>query len=191
MKTIDAFQGEYRFLSNFWPCYLMYQDILYPTTEHAYQAAKVSSHDIKIKIRNCSTPAAAKDFFETNTIKPDPGWTIEKKLLVMQELLVTKFGGKEPLLTRALLATGDADLIEGNTWNDTFWGVCNGSGENHLGRLLVKVREELVRQKQAIIFQLAKASSNDAVAAVLSLTARELYEKMIAFKIQNKEYWIS
>jgi DNA-binding NtrC family response regulator len=109
----------------------------------------------------------------------------------MEELLMIKFGGKEPLLTRALLATGEAALIEGNSWNDTFWGVYNGSGENHLGRLLVKVREELVRQKQQIIFQLAHAQNNDGVAEALSITARELYEKMIAFNIQNKEYWIS
>jgi hypothetical protein len=102
-----------------------------------------------------------------------------------------KFGGKEPLLTRALLATVDADLVEGNTWNDEFWGVCNGSGENNLGRLLVKVREELFRQKQEILFQLTKHSRNDLVAEALLITPRELYEKMIAFKIQNKEYWIS
>ena len=191
MKTINEFQGEYRFLSNFWPSYLMYKDILYPTTEHAYQAAKVDSSDIKTGIKNCHTPAEAKDYLETHRIKPAPEWTIAKKLVVMEELLMIKFGGKEPFLTRALLATGDAELIEGNTWNDTFWGVCNGSGENHLGRLLVKVRDELIRQKQEIIFQFAEAPCNDAIADALSITPRELYEKMVAFKIKNKEYWIS
>ena len=191
MKTINEFQGEYRFLSNFWPCYLMYQSIVYPTAEHAYQAAKVESLDLKTKIKNCYTPADAKDWLETHKIKPAPEWTIAKKLLVMEELLMIKFGGKDPFLTRAILATGDASLIEGNTWNDTFWGVCNNSGENNLGRLLMKVREELVRQKQRIIFQLSENHRNDAVAEVLSITPRELYEKMIAFKIQNKEYWIS
>jgi ribA/ribD-fused uncharacterized protein len=191
LKTINEFQGEYRFLSNFFPCYLMYQNIIYPTAEHAYQAAKCADHDIKINIKNCPTPAAAKDFFEKHQIDPDPGWTIEKKLAIMEELLEIKFGGKEPLLTRALLITGDANLVEGNTWNDTFWGVCNNSGENHLGRLLVKIREELILQKERIIFQLTQAPGNDAVAAALSITPRELYEKMIAFSIQNKEYWIS
>jgi N-glycosidase YbiA len=191
LKTIPEFQGEYRFLSNFWPCYLMYQDIVYPTAEHAYQAAKVESHDIKISIQNCPTPAAAKDYLETHQINPSPEWNIEKKLFVMEEILMIKFGGKEPFLTRALLATGDADLVEGNSWNDSFWGVCNGKGENHLGRLLVKLREELIRQKEQIIFQLTKASHNDALAEALSITQRQLYEKMIAFKIQNKEYWIS
>lgn len=191
LKTINAFQGEYRFLSNFWPCYLLYQDILYPTAEHAYQSAKVESHDLKISIKKCPTPAAAKDFLQLYKINPAPAWTIAKKLEVMEELLLIKFGGKEPFLTRALLATGDADLIEGNTWNDTFWGVCNGTGENHLGRLLVKVREELIQQKQRIIFQLEKTPRNDDVAEALSITPRELYEKMIGFNIQNKEYWIS
>jgi ribA/ribD-fused uncharacterized protein len=191
LKPITEFQGEYRFLSNFWPCYLAYQDILYPTAEHAYQAAKVESLAIKTAIKNCATPAEAKDYFEIHKIKPAPGWTLAKKLLVMEELLMIKFGGKDPFLTRALLATGDADLVEGNTWNDTFWGQSNGSGENHLGRLLMKVREEMIRQKKRIIIQLAETPGNDAVAQALSITPRELYEKMIAFKIQNKEYWIS
>jgi ribA/ribD-fused uncharacterized protein len=191
LKTINGFLGEYRFLSNFWPCYVMYEEMVFPTAEHAYQAAKVADHEVKIKIKNCPTPAEAKDFFETHKISPDPGWTIEKKLVIMEELLVIKFCGKEPLLTRALLDTGDADLVEGNTWNDTFWGVCNGSGENHLGRLLIKVRGDLFRQKEEILFQLGKNSNNADAAVALSITQRELYEKMIAFRIQNKEYWIS
>ena len=164
---------------------------MYPTAEHAYQAAKVESPDLKTRIKNCHTPAEAKDFFETYNIKPDPGWTTEKKLIVMEEILMIKFGGKEPLLTRALLATGDAALIEGNTWNDTFWGVCNNTGENNLGRILMKVREELFRQKEQIIFQLELKHDNATVANALSITPRCLYERMIAFKIQNKEYWIS
>ena len=148
MKSINEFQGEYRWLSNFWPCYLIYQDILYPSVEHAYQATKVENVDIKTAIKNCQTPADAKDFFEVQGVRPDPGWTIPKKLGIMEELLKIKFGGKDPFLTRALLETCDADIIEGNTWNDTFWGVCNGSGENNLGRLLMKVREELFQQNQ-------------------------------------------
>ena len=191
MKTINEFQGEYRFLSNFWPCYLVYQNMVYPTAEHAYQAAKVESADIKERIRNCPTPANAKDYFEVNKVNPDPGWTVEKKLMVMEELLRIKFSGSEPFLTRALLGTGDAGLIEGNNWDDTFWGVCNNIGENNLGKLLMKIREELIRQKEQIILQLELGLTNDAVANVLAITPRQLYEKMMAFKIQNKEYWIS
>jgi ribA/ribD-fused uncharacterized protein len=169
----------------------MYQNIEYPTAEHAYQAAKLESPDLKTKIKNCPTPAEAKDFFETYQIKPGPGWTISKKLHIMEEILMIKFGGKDPLLTRALLATGDSELIEGNTWDDRFWGVCNHSGENNLGKILMKIREELVLQKQRIISQLAVSPNNDVVANALLITPRELYEKMIAFNIQNKEYWIT
>ncbi len=191
MKSINQFQRKYRWLSNFWPCYLVYHEIQYPTVEHAYQAAKVESLYLKTKIKNCPTPAEAKDFFETHEIKPDPGWAIAKKLRIMEELLRIKFSGREPFLTRLLLETGDADLVEGNTWNDIFWGVCNGSGENNLGKLLMKVREELNQQKQLIISQLKSAANNAAVAETLSISQRELYEKMIAFKVKNKEYWMS
>ena len=191
MKSIDHFQGQYRWLSNFWPCYLVYHDILYPTVEHAYQAAKVEDLALKIKIKDCPTPAEAKDFFQTHSVKPAAGWTIEKKLAIMEELLKIKFSGIDPFLTRALLETGDAELIEGNTWNDTFWGVYNGAGENNLGRLLMKVRNELIIQKQLIVSQLGSAVNNAAIAEKLSITQRELYEKMIAFNIKNKEYWIS
>jgi N-glycosidase YbiA len=191
LKIINAFQGEYRFLSNFWPCYLVYNNLLYPTVEHAYQAAKVESAEVKTMIKDCHTPAEAKDYLEIHTIKPGLDWTVDKKLLVMEQLLMIKFGGKEPFLTRSLLATEDATLIEGNTWNDNFWGVCDNTGENNLGRLLMKVREELFRQKEQIILQLALKQENTAIANTLSITPRSLYEKMIAFSIQNKEYWIS
>ena len=59
----------------------------------------------------------------------------------MKILLRQKFG--DAWLRAKLLATGDAELIEGNYWHDTFWGMCNGKGENHLGRLLMEVRSEL------------------------------------------------
>ena len=191
MKTVSEFQGEYRVLSNFWPCYLKFRDLEYPTAEHAYQAAKVEDPFIKQKIRDCGTPAEAKDYFETKGIKADPGWTTEKKLDVMEEILMIKFGGKEPLLTRALLATGDRPLIEGNTRNDHFWGVCNDHGENNLGKILMKIRAELFRQKDEILEQLELKHANAIIAKNLSITTRSLYERMVAFKIQNKEFWIS
>jgi hypothetical protein len=57
------------------------------------------------------------------------------------ELLAQKFS--YPYYRDLLLATGDAELIEGNVWNDVFWGVCNGIGKNWLGKLLMQVREVL------------------------------------------------
>ena len=56
----------------------------------------------------------------------------------MRDLLVQKFGSGQ--LREKLLATGDAELVEENTWGDTFWGVCNGRRENMLGTLLMDIR---------------------------------------------------
>lgn len=65
---------------------------------------------------------------------------------VMLQLLRQKFLGDEEL-RRKLLRTGDAMLVEGNYWGDTYWGVCFGSGKNMLGKLLMQVREELRKGK--------------------------------------------
>lgn len=52
---------------------------------------------------------------------------------------------QDNLLARKLCDTGDAHLVEGNSWGDTFWGVDNatGEGENRLGRILMEVRADL------------------------------------------------
>ena len=63
----------------------------------------------------------------------------EVKIEVMREVLRCKFS-QNPDLKAKLIATGDAELIEGNNWNDRFWGVCRGVGQNHLGRLLMELR---------------------------------------------------
>lgn len=61
----------------------------------------------------------------------------------MSGLVRQKFNHRYPELRTKLLSTGDLEIIEGNHWGDTFWGVCNGTGENHLGRILMQVREDL------------------------------------------------
>jgi predicted NAD-dependent protein-ADP-ribosyltransferase YbiA (DUF1768 family) len=63
------------------------------------------------------------------------------KIQVMRDVLRLKFAN--PGLRDRLLETGDRELIEGNTWGDTFWGVCRGSGKNWLGQLLMELRGEL------------------------------------------------
>ena len=65
------------------------------------------------------------------------------KIDIMRQVLKSKFT-QNPELKAKLIATGDAELIEGNNWNDRFWGVCRGVGQNHLGKLLMEVRAELV-----------------------------------------------
>lgn len=59
----------------------------------------------------------------------------------MEDLLRLKFSNRE--VANLLILTGDEELIEGNWWGDKFWGIYNGEGENHLGKLLMKIRGEL------------------------------------------------
>lgn len=50
---------------------------------------------------------------------------------------------QHPGLRKLLFDTGNEELVEINSWGDTYWGVCNGEGENRLGKILMRVREEL------------------------------------------------
>lgn len=59
----------------------------------------------------------------------------------MENLIHQKFS-QEPLRSQ-LLNTGEEELVEGNTWGDTYWGICNGKGQNNLGKILMKVRNQL------------------------------------------------
>lgn len=135
---IDSFNGKYRFLSNFAPCKVIFEDIEYPSTEHAYQAAKTLDISLRKQFRACGKPSDAKKLGRKIVLRPD--WeTI--KFEVMEQLLRAKFA--QPDFKRALLNTGDEELIEGNTWGDTVWGVCKGKGQNNLGKILMKIRKDL------------------------------------------------
>ena len=130
MKTINGFKGEYRWLSNF--VGLDGQ----PTVEHRYQAAKAVRECDRNLILYCTTPGRAKNFAKTIAIRHD--WN-DIRLTIMEQLLIDKFT-KEPFRT-LLLATKGVYLEETNDWGDTFWGVCNGVGENNLGRLIMRIRD--------------------------------------------------
>ena len=136
MKSIDKFFGEYRFLSNFWFAETTYEGLTYPTSEHAYQAAKSNDQAVRKAFQKLPTPGLAKS---AGAALP---WNNDfNKLQVMYDVVKNKFS-KEPMRSK-LLSTGDAELIEGNSWGDVFWGVCRGVGENNLGKILMRVRNEI------------------------------------------------
>jgi ribA/ribD-fused uncharacterized protein len=139
IDKIGEFQGEYRFLSNFWPAEIVYEGITYPTAEHAYQAAKTLDVEQRKKIAAMSTPAEAKAAGRALKLRDD--WDTAK-FVVMEDVVRYKFT-HHPDLRAKLLATGDKLLEEGNTWNDRIWGIYQGQGENHLGKILMKIRSEL------------------------------------------------
>ena len=138
MEPIREFQGKYRFLSNFWPATVSLLDdsSLYPSVETAYQAAKTTDVSKRTPFMY-SSPGTSKRLGRKLKLRED--WETVK-LNVMLNLLRRKFA--HPLLKQKLLSTGEAKLIEGNYWGDTFWGVCKGVGENNLGKLLMQVRKE-------------------------------------------------
>lgn len=136
MSVIKGFRGQYGFLSNFYPCNIEYQGLIYHSLENAFQAAKTTNHLLRQQFLQSSSEA--KRLGRAITIRKD--WD-EVKLGIMTTLVRYKFE-KDPL-KRILLATGDCYIEETNTWKDTYWGVCNGVGENHLGIILMNIREDL------------------------------------------------
>lgn len=139
MNTITEFQGKHRFLSNFWPASVILGGIEYPTVEHAYQAAKSIDPDYRKRVLACERPGKAKRLSRSVTLRSD--WE-SVKVDVMFDLVKQKFTRHEHL-KNLLFDTGNSMLIEGNKWGDTFWGVCRGQGQNHLGKILMTIRKEI------------------------------------------------
>jgi ribA/ribD-fused uncharacterized protein len=141
MTTIDRFTGDHEFLSNYYASPIEVDGILYATVEHAFHAAKTLKLDEKRGIAAAATPGDAKRMGRLVEARAD--WE-EVKVGIMEDLVRLKFGTHSSL-REMLLATGDAQLIEGNWWKDTFWGVCRGAGRNELGKILMRVRAELAK----------------------------------------------
>lgn len=137
-SPIGRFEGPWRFLSNFWPSPVEYSHATFPTAEHAYQAQKDPSRAHQEAILACATPGQAKRVGARAWLRPS--WD-ELRVHVMRDVLNRKFADRG--LALKLLGTGIRDLVEGNDWGDTFWGVCRGRGENTLGKLLMDLRREM------------------------------------------------
>jgi len=135
MSIIDSFSGDYSFLSNFYPVDVEFDGEVYPSVEHAYQAAKTYDISARELIRLTVDPGRAKQLGKAVEIHSE--WD-KTKISIMNELLVKKF--QDPKLRIMLMNTEGSDLLEGNYWGDTFWGVCNGVGKNHLGQILMSIR---------------------------------------------------
>lgn len=143
MSKIISFNNQFRFLSNFWPYEVVLDHIRYRTVEHAYQAAKTLSIVERDIINKLATPGQAKRYGKRVTLRKD--WNVIK-IPVMIDLIQQKFS-KESALAYKLIETYPLEIEEGNTWGDTFWGICNDKGQNHLGIILMKQREFLMKDK--------------------------------------------
>ena len=139
MNKIAEFRGKYFFLSNFYGAKVEYNGLSFLNNEAAFQAQKVLDNQTRNKFCNLP-PNKAKSLGRHVTLRDD--WESVKDN-IMYNIVLNKFSQNISLQER-LLATGDSILIEGNTWNDTYWGVCNGVGKNMLGKILMGVRNKCV-----------------------------------------------
>ena len=146
-NVIDSFHGDHEFLSNFYPAMVKSGGLRFSTVEHAYQASKTNDHFAWVKISNMPASQAGKAKRMGRKLRMRKDWDVIK-LSKMRSFLYQKFNDYDNLKQR-LLATGDAMLIEGNHWHDNFWGNCKCDkckhieGRNHLGKLLMEIREKL------------------------------------------------
>ena len=113
-QSISAFRGAYDFLSNFYPAPITYNGLVFQNNEAAFQAAKCPERSAEFCFLN---PSEAKRLGRRVKLRND--W-------------------------ERLISTSDFELIEGNNWGDHIWGVCDGYGENRLGKILMRIREELI-----------------------------------------------
>lgn len=143
-KVIDRFTKEsgYDFLSNFYKSTIQFEGKLYSTVEHAYQASKSLDESVRDIIRRASTPGEAKKLGQGVQVRSD--WH-DVRIDIMRKLIREKF--ENPFLRPLLLSTEDAELILNNNWNDKFWGICRGVGENWLGKILQEERERIKREE--------------------------------------------
>lgn len=141
---INVFEGEFAFLSNFYPSPIKKDGIEYPTVEHFFQAMKTTNLEERKAIARARTPGVAKRMGRQVHLRPE--WE-DIKVDVMRQGLNLKFSDLN--LRMHLLNTGSAPLIEGNVWHDNTWGDCTCSrctdiqGHNILGKLLMDLRERV------------------------------------------------
>jgi len=183
-KSIQGFQGEHRFLSNFWEVhiYLDGQVKSYLSVENAYQASKTLDSSLREEIRIVN-PGKAKKIGQALVLRPD--WTDDLRIQTMKSLLIQKFDGRDVQLVQKLLETDDAEIVEANTWGDVFFGVYEGKGENHLGKLLMEIRKKLLDEKEVIKGVLQVYQKRQVVATQLHMSERTLYRKLQMFDLQD------
>jgi ribA/ribD-fused uncharacterized protein len=144
---INKFKGEYGFLSNFHNS-PMQLDLgvlgkwAVDNVEQVYQAAKCADNRQAIWVLQSASPGIAKS--RGKEVKMVDDWD-QIKYNVMIWAVREKFK-QNPDLAQKLIDTDNQVLVEGNWWGDTYWGVCKGQGHNWLGRILMKVRDEIRSQ---------------------------------------------
>ena len=132
---------EHAFCSNFAPYPVTIDGVTWPTSEHYYQAQKFTDPAFRESIRAAVTPGQAKRMSRSKTQPRVDAWEAVRDE-AMYRVVRAKFA-QHAEIRAALLATGEAQLVE-HCQRDAYWGDAgDGSGQNMLGRILMRVREEM------------------------------------------------
>lgn len=150
MKMVHGFDNKYSFLSNFYACQVEYEGITYPTSEHAFQAAKSLDPNVRKWVAAAPTPGQAK--WRGRAVELRSDWE-EVKDKVMLDIVREKFKN-EDMRVRLLATIGEGydGFCEDNYWHDNYWGNCNCSkcvnieGKNMLGKILMEVAREVISE---------------------------------------------
>lgn len=146
MDKITEFRCHWKWLSNFqyFDKPMSYGGFEFPSNEHFYIAMKTLSREERRQV-SLHPSRGLKKFGRTLTLRED--WE-SIKLEVMEYGLRYKFSDNNPSLKGRLIGTEGLILEEGNYWNDKYWGIClkTGEGENNLGKIIMKIREELLEE---------------------------------------------
>lgn len=150
---IERFRGENYIYSNM---YEFEVPIVGPdgieahTTEQPYMASKFEDPEVRAAIMTTRDGRAAKSLAKELKAKGIPeieGWH-EAKIPVMTTVVDLKFRANHNLADR-LIDTGDQMIVEGNPWEDRFWGVSpvgSNNGQNNLGKILMNLRRQLTEE---------------------------------------------
>lgn len=143
MTKITKFRGQNYFLSNFYQAPVKYQGLFFANNEAAFQGAKVIGTKQESQRLSFTSLIARDAKHKGRHVLLRSDWE-KVKDQVMYEIVLDKFTRNQDLRDK-LLATKDAELIEGNTWHDTYWGydIAKKRGKNKLGKILMQVRQQL------------------------------------------------
>ena len=137
--VINRFKGEYDFLSNRFPCHVLWEGLEYRSAEAAFQSSKCQDEKERKMYAGCSSDKA---ILKGKDQIPYQGWE-EGQLRIMESILRAKFE-LNPSLMQKLVDTGNCILLNGNNKQETFWGVdlYSWRGENHLGKIIMNIRDK-------------------------------------------------
>ena len=139
---VKEFRGKYAFLSNMYKCQVKVDGIVYQSAEAAYQAQKTTDIDIRHEFSKLGPVEAKEKGRHIQMLKSF------NRIDAMGKVLIAKFSQNKDLLDELLKINGV--IVEGNTWNDTYWGVCNGKGENMLGKMLSRIRDNVLAKTKSV-----------------------------------------